>query len=46
MNKSELFSELFKRYGAVTRARGPFLYTKKGKKLSYSTASTSSPSNT
>lgn len=30
MNKSELFKELFNRYGAVTRARGPFLYTKKG----------------
>ena len=33
MNKSELFSELYKRYGAVTRARGPFLYTKKGVRL-------------
>ena len=30
MNKSELFTELYKRYGAVTRARGPFFYTKKG----------------
>ena len=30
MNKSELFTELYNRYGAVTRARGPFLYTKKG----------------
>ncbi len=30
MIKSELFSELFNRYGPVTRARGPFLYTKKG----------------
>lgn len=30
MNKSELFTELYKRYGAVTRARGCFLYTKKG----------------
>ena len=30
MNKSELFTELFNRYGAVTRARGCFLYTKKG----------------
>ena len=30
MNKSELFAELYKRYGAVTRARGCFLYTKKG----------------
>ena len=33
MNKSELFSELYKRYGAVTRARGCFLYTKKGVRL-------------
>ncbi len=30
MNKSELFTELFNRYGAVKRARGCFLYTKKG----------------
>ena len=30
MNKSELFAELHKHYGAVTRARGCFLYTKKG----------------
>ena len=30
MNKSELFTELYKRYGAVTHARGPFFYTKKG----------------
>ena len=30
MNKSELFRELFNRYGAVRRARGCFLYTKKG----------------
>lgn len=30
MNKSELFTELFHRYGAVRRARGCFLYTKKG----------------
>ena len=30
MNKSELFNELYKRYGAVKRARGPFLYTAKG----------------
>jgi len=30
MNKSELFLELHKRYGAVRRARGCFLYTKKG----------------
>ena len=29
MNKSELFTELYNRYGAVTRARGCFLYTKK-----------------
>ena len=33
MNKSELFSELYKRYGAVTRARACFLYTKKGVRL-------------
>ncbi len=33
MNKSELFNELYKRYGAVTRARGCFLYTKKGLRL-------------
>ena len=33
MNKSELFTELYKRYGAVTRARGTFLYTKKGVRL-------------
>lgn len=33
MNKSELFTELYKRYGAVTRARGCFLYTKKGVRL-------------
>ena len=30
MNKSELFIELHKRYGAVKRARGCFLYTSKG----------------
>ncbi len=30
MNKSELFVELHKRYGAVRRARGCFLYTAKG----------------
>ena len=30
MNKSELFVELHKRYGAVKRARGCFLYTAKG----------------
>lgn len=30
MNKSELFVELFNRYGAVKRARGCFLYTAKG----------------
>ena len=33
MNKSELFNELYKRYGAVTRARGCFLYTKKGQRV-------------
>ncbi len=33
MNKSELFCELYKRYGAVTRARGCFLYTKKGSRI-------------
>lgn len=33
MNKSELFRELFNRYGAVTRARGCFLYTKKGVRI-------------
>ena len=33
MNKSELFTELFKQYGAVTRARGCFLYTKKGVRI-------------
>ena len=30
MNKSELFTELYNRYGAVKRARGCFLYTSKG----------------
>ena len=30
MNKPELFNELYKRYGPVTRARGCFLYTRKG----------------
>ena len=33
MNKSELFTELFNQYGAVTRARGCFLYTKKGVRI-------------
>ena len=33
MNKSELFAELHKCYGAVTRARGSFLYTKKGVRI-------------
>ena len=33
MNKSELFNELFKRYGSVKRARGTFLYTKKGVRI-------------
>ena len=30
MNKSELYNELYNRYGPVRRARGSFLYTKKG----------------
>ncbi len=30
MNKSKLFTELYNRYGAVKRARGCFLYTSKG----------------
>ena len=33
MTKSELFNEVFKHYGAVTRARNCFLYTKKGTRL-------------
>lgn len=33
MNKSELFLELHKRYGAVKRARGCFLYTAKGVRI-------------
>jgi len=33
MNKSELFTELYTHYGAVTRARGCFLYTKKGVRI-------------
>ena len=33
MTTKELSEEIFKRYGAVTRARGYFLYTKKGIRL-------------
>ena len=33
MNKSELFNELFNRFGAVKRARGCFLYTGKGVRI-------------
>ena len=33
MNKSELYNELYNRYGAVRRARGCFLYTKKGTRV-------------
>ena len=33
MKKNDLYNELFKRYGAVTRARGCFLYTKKTVRL-------------
>ena len=33
MTRSEFFQEVFSRYGAVTRARGCFLYTKKGERL-------------
>ena len=33
MNKSELFTELYKLYGAVKRARGCFLYTAKGTRI-------------
>ena len=33
MNKSELFVELFNRYGAVKRARGCFLYSAKGVRI-------------
>ena len=33
MIKEDLFKELYNRYGAVTRARGCFLYTKKGVRL-------------
>ena len=33
MTTKELSEEIFKRYGAVTRARGYFLYTKKGVRL-------------
>ena len=33
MNKSVLFTELYNRYGAVKRARGSFLYTSKGMRV-------------
>ncbi len=33
MTKFELFAELYKLYGAVSRARGVFVYTKKGVRL-------------
>ena len=33
MKKNDLYDELFKRFGAVTRARNCFLYTKKGIRL-------------
>ena len=33
MLKEDLFTELYNIYGPVTRARGPFLYTKKGVRL-------------
>ena len=33
MTRSDFFKEVFSRYGAVTRARGCFLYTKKGERL-------------
>lgn len=33
MNKTDFYSEIYKRYGPVTRARGCFLYTKKGVRL-------------
>ena len=33
MLKGDLFTELYNLYGPVTRARGPFLYTKKGVRL-------------
>lgn len=33
MTLNELSCEIYKRYGPVTRARGCFLYTKKGKRL-------------
>lgn len=33
MTTKELSEEIFKRYGAITRARGYFLYTKKGVRL-------------
>ena len=33
MNKTDLYNEIFARFGAVTRARNCFLYTKKGIRL-------------
>ena len=33
MNKSEIFVELYNRFGAVKRARGCFLYTAKGQRV-------------
>ncbi len=33
MNKTDLYNEIFIRFGAVTRARNCFLYTKKGVRL-------------
>ena len=33
MNKTDLYNEIFTRFGAVTRARNCFLYTKKGVRL-------------
>ena len=33
MNKSELFKELYNRFGAVRRARGCFLYTAKSHRV-------------
>ena len=33
MTVTELSQQIYKRYGPVTRARGCFLYTKKGKRL-------------
>ncbi|MCR4579324.1 MAG: hypothetical protein K5681_03135 [Treponema sp.] len=33
MKKTDFFNELYKLYGTVTRARGCFLYTKKGERI-------------